>query len=658
MDGGDAVVCTRKSEGAIRTVQTATGEGYVHKLTASNPKVDSPKQTAKRVWESPEKYGAWHAQKTGTQQAGIWRYQDAAESDSMVVLRFDKHNSEGNLTKEYRPMHRTDSGWLIGDPEGKLPLYNLPAILSGNSEPVYLCEGEKCCEAGKSIGLLCTTTAHGANSPQKTDFSPLKDRHICILPDNDDPGQNYARTLVSLLTDSAASIRIVELPGLPEAGDLYDYIAALDGKESAEIRDGIQQLYRDAPLWTPLVKGELTMPIDTSQFKPLSSAELAEILGLTIKRDVENKVITFLCELSAYTDSAQFNISFNAPSSTGKSFIPTEIARLFPKESVIEIGYCSPTAFFHDRGAYIQSANQYRVDLSKKILIFLDQPHTLLLQHLRPLLSHDKKEISLKIADKTQKFGLKTKNISLIGFPSVIFCTAGLRIDEQEATRFLLLSPETSQEKIKEAIQARIKRDTDAAKYQAWLDADPARGALKDRIRAIKEADIADVKIPAQDRIETRFLQKNQYLKPRHTRDIARIISLVKAFALLNLWFRERDGSDVIATDQDIAEAFRLWDAISESQEYNLSPYVFDLFNKVIVAAYEEKKAGLTKQDILKKHFQVHRRRLPAWQLQREILPELESAGLLYSDTDLADRRRILYYPTTQSYISPKAEDI
>jgi hypothetical protein len=53
-----------------------------------------------------------------------------------------------------------------------------------------------------------------------------------------------------------------------------------------------------------------------------------------------------------------------------------------------------------------------------------------------PLLSHDKKEIAIKITDKTQKNGTKTKNILLRGYPSVIFCTAGLRIDEQEATRF------------------------------------------------------------------------------------------------------------------------------------------------------------------------------------------------------------------------------
>ena len=197
-----------------------------------------------------------------------------------------------------------------------------------------------------------------------------------------------------------------------------------------------------------------------NDFKPLTSSDLIKTLGITIKRDEINKLITFLSLLTSYTKDSQINISFNAPSSTGKSYIPLEISRLFPKEDVIEVGYCSPTAFFHDYGVFDKEKGGYIVNLSRKILIFLDQPHTLLLQHLRPLLSHDRKEIRLKITDKSQKSGLKTKNIYLIGYPTVIFCTAGLNLDEQEATRFLLLSPEINQEKIREAIYEKIRRES------------------------------------------------------------------------------------------------------------------------------------------------------------------------------------------------------
>ncbi len=398
--------------------------------------------------------------------------------------------------------------------------------------------------------------------------------------------------------------------------------------------------------------------INTSQFQPLNSDELIKTLGLTIKKDEENKLITFLCEVSAYTDSSQLNISFNAPSSTGKSYIPTEIARLFPEEDIIEIGYCSPTAFFHDVGEYNKEKNAYIINLSRKILVFLDQPHTLLLQHLRPLLSHDKKEIHIKITDKSQRGGLRTKNILLRGFPAVIFCSAGLNIDEQETTRFFLLSPETNHEKIREAIYEKIKKETNNNLYETFLESNPERNLLKERIIAIKLENIEEVRISCPEKIEKAFFTNNKILKPRHQRDIGRIISIIKAFALLNLWFRERDGSIIIANEEDIEEAFKIWDKISESQEFNLPPYVYQIFQEVIVPAWDEKNAisdtrerrikfGLTRQEISQKHFQIYGRVLADWSMRQQIIPMLENAGLINQEQDPNDKRKVLLYPIT-----------
>lgn len=411
---------------------------------------------------------------------------------------------------------------------------------------------------------------------------------------------------------------------------------------------------------------EKTIPekIDISQFKPMSSQELVKILGLTIKKDEENKLITFLCQLSAYTEGSQFNISFNAPSSTGKSYIPTEIARLFPKDDVIEIGYCSPTAFFHDVGEYNKELKGYVVDLSRKILIFLDQPHTQLLERLRPLLSHDKREINLKITDKSQKFGLRTKNILLRGYPSVIFCTAGLKIDEQEATRFLLLSPETNQEKIREAIYEKIKKEADNDAYQKCLGNNPERRLLEERIMAIRQENISEIKIGLPEQITEWFFKKNKMLKPRHSRDIGRLISFMKSFALLNLWFREKNGSTIVANEEDIKNAFRIWENISESQELNLPPYIYHLYQEAILPMWEEKnnmsgglkESGLTRQDIIQKHYKVYGRFIADWQLRQQIIPMLETAGLIIQESNPNDKRQMLIYPTTPLTI-PKEQD-
>lgn len=397
--------------------------------------------------------------------------------------------------------------------------------------------------------------------------------------------------------------------------------------------------------------------IDSSTFKPLNSTDLAKILGLTIKRDEENKVATFLCLLSAYTKDSQFNISYNAPSSTGKSYIPIEIASLFPKEDVIMVGYTSPTAFFHDIGTFDTEKKGYIVNLEHKILIFLDQPHTLLLQHLRPLLSHDKKELHLKITDKSQKAGLRTKNIYVLGFPAVVFCTAGLKIDEQESTRFILLSPETSQEKLREGILEKIKREGDKELYISSLEENPARNLLKDRILAIKQEGVSNIKVGDLEEVRKVFFESHRVLKPRHQRDVGRFISLVKAFALLNVWFRDQDSTATLTNQTDLEEVLRIWGKLSESQEYNLPPYVFSLFKEVVLKIWDERsgdvKIGISREELLKEHLGVYGRNLSPETLRKEIVPLLEAAGLIIQEPDPVDKRHILIYPTPLSPISP-----
>ena len=44
-----------------------------------------------------------------------------------------------------------------------------------------------------------------------------------ILPDNDEPGQQHAAAVAEALLNVAASVRILELPGLPSKGDVTDW---------------------------------------------------------------------------------------------------------------------------------------------------------------------------------------------------------------------------------------------------------------------------------------------------------------------------------------------------------------------------------------------------------------------------------------------------
>lgn len=389
---------------------------------------------------------------------------------------------------------------------------------------------------------------------------------------------------------------------------------------------------------------KLTLEIYEKELKKeMDINELAKILGLTIKHDNVNKVITFLCMITAYTSDSQFNISFRSESSTGKSYIPLEIAALFPEEDVIKIAYSSPTAFFHEAGQWNEEEQCINIDLSRKILIFIDQPHDQLLQRLRPLLSHDQKELLYKITDKKERKGLRTKNVKIIGYPSVIFCTGKLRIEDQEATRMILLSPETSQEKLREAIILRAKREGNPIEFKEYLEKDPERKLLMIRIKKIKEANIQDIIIPNEEEIAKRFLEERKYLKPRHSRDISRLFSIIKALALFNMFNRKCDGQTLYANEKDIRNGFKLYSIISESQELGIAPFVYQIYKEIIIPLCDNPaKEGIYYKEICDEYFRKYGRPLSYDLLKKNIIPSLEGAGLIVKEPDPSDRRKQL----------------
>jgi hypothetical protein len=384
------------------------------------------------------------------------------------------------------------------------------------------------------------------------------------------------------------------------------------------------------------------------QFPPMSLSDLTNVLDLTIKKDNANKTITFLAFLSAYTENSQLNLSLGAPSSSGKSYIPLEIASLFPKEDLIELAYCSAQAFFHEQGRYEAKTNTYFIDFERKILLFMDQPHSEVLKRIRPLLSHDRKQITSKITDKSEKGGLRTKNVVMTGHMATIFCSASLRMDEQEKTRFLLLSPETTQEKLKLGVSAIIEKEADQQAYDAQIDNHLDRRQLIERIKAIKAAHIREIRINDSEKIAEWFLQKNPVLQPRHQRDIKRLISIIKIHALLNLWHRPfLDIGVILTTEEDVVTGCTLWEQISLAQDMNLPPYVYDFYKDIILPLYQSKKSGVSIKEITIEHHKIYGRPLEDWKLRKEIIPLLQTAGLLTQERDLTDKRTMLVVPVT-----------
>jgi hypothetical protein len=113
------------------------------------------------------------------------------------------------------------------------------------AETVFVVEGEKDVDRLAELGLVATTNPMGAGKWQDHYSDFLRGRRVAIIPDADKPGRDHAQQVAQSLLGKAASVGIVELPDVPEKGDVSDF---LDGAGSIhQLRD----LATRAPEWTP-----------------------------------------------------------------------------------------------------------------------------------------------------------------------------------------------------------------------------------------------------------------------------------------------------------------------------------------------------------------------------------------------------------------------
>ncbi|HVX86486.1 MAG TPA: phage/plasmid primase, P4 family [Phycisphaerae bacterium] len=213
--------------------------------------------------EAAANAAAWmHAQRLDIPQdqisfAGQWPYHNADGKPVAHVLRHNLPAAAGKAPKQFTPIHANGDGWSLGDPKGHWPLYRLPEVLQAIAKQarIYFVEGEKTADAVRSLGLCCTTTAHGAKSPQMTDYRPLAGAvDLVILPDNDDAGRAYANAIAArvLAASPLAHVRIIQLPGLPPKGDFVEFLDARAGAPDDAIIAELEDLIASVqPLAAP-----------------------------------------------------------------------------------------------------------------------------------------------------------------------------------------------------------------------------------------------------------------------------------------------------------------------------------------------------------------------------------------------------------------------
>ncbi|MDS4019559.1 MAG: hypothetical protein RKR03_03475 [Candidatus Competibacter sp.] len=152
-----------------------------------------------------------------------WWYRNPAGEPQGVVARFD-----GPQGKQVVPYFKPDGrgGFKTGGPPA--PVLFGAERLNGRAAPAFVVEGEKCAAALHSLGLAAVSAQGGANKAAGGDWPALAGvPQVYLLPDNDLPGEGYARAACKALArlTPPPEVRLIRLP-VPEKGDAADWLAA------------------------------------------------------------------------------------------------------------------------------------------------------------------------------------------------------------------------------------------------------------------------------------------------------------------------------------------------------------------------------------------------------------------------------------------------
>jgi hypothetical protein len=172
-------------------------------------------------------------------------YPESQNGGPVILATYSYTDTSGRLLyesvrfvpKDFR-LRRPDGhgGWIWntkGVPKVPYRLRELVQVSRGGR--VFVVEGEKDTDRLAAAGLPATTNAMGAGKWPMSWGDKFAGLDVVVIPDNDQAGRDHAADVVASVLLDAAAVRVLELPGLPDKGDVSDWLDA--GHTVAELLD-------------------------------------------------------------------------------------------------------------------------------------------------------------------------------------------------------------------------------------------------------------------------------------------------------------------------------------------------------------------------------------------------------------------------------------
>jgi len=186
-----------------------------------------------------------------------YSYEIEKGKEAFQIRRYDLSNGEKTFEVWHKASDKYIAGILrkgeyvpgMGKYKSKRVLYHLPELKEwvAAGKRIYLPEGEGKADLIIKKGGAATTSPFGAghNKWWPAYSEALAGAKVVILPDNDKPGHDFAREKAVSLYGKAAGVKVLELPELPDKGDIVDWL------DAGHTFEELQQLADQSPEYEP-----------------------------------------------------------------------------------------------------------------------------------------------------------------------------------------------------------------------------------------------------------------------------------------------------------------------------------------------------------------------------------------------------------------------
>ena len=244
----------------------------------------------------------------------VYTYHDANSIEVFQKLRYP-----GKRFAQRRPDGKGGYEYKLGD--CRKPLYHLPEVLVANE--IFICEGEKDADnvralklgdRDKSIHVTATTNFDGAGKWRDEYAVFFAGKKVVILPDNDELGRKHAERVALSVNPLAVGVKVVALPGLPEKGDVSDYLQTHSGTELLEE-------VRRTPRWCPKPQDDQVL-VPAQQFLSVVPRDVDWLVEGIIERGANG----FICA-APKTGKSWASCDLSISLSSGKPWMGFSIPR-------------------------------------------------------------------------------------------------------------------------------------------------------------------------------------------------------------------------------------------------------------------------------------------------------------------------------------------